>query len=39
MLKTYGLGEYMGFTEDEVKALCEKYDIDFKNSTLAVRKS
>ena len=29
MLKTYGLGEYMGFTEDEVKALCEKYDIDF----------
>ena len=32
MLKTYGLGEYMGFTEDEVKALCEKYDIDFKKT-------
>ena len=29
MLKTYGLGEYMGFTEGEVKDLCEQYDIDF----------
>lgn len=30
MLSPGGLAEYMGFTEPEVKALCEEYDIDFE---------
>ena len=26
-----GLAEYVGFTEDEVKALCDKYNMDFES--------
>ncbi len=29
MLNPRNLGEYIGFTENEVKYLCDKYDIDF----------
>ena len=29
MVEPFGLAEYVGFTEDEVKALCEKYHMDF----------
>lgn len=28
-----GLEEYTGFTEDEVKALCRKYDMDFAEAS------
>ncbi len=30
MLNPRNLGEYIGFSEDEVKKLCEKYSVDFK---------
>ena len=29
MLEPFGLAEYVGFTEDEVKNLCETYNMDF----------
>lgn len=29
MLDTYGQGEFFGFTETEVKDICQKYDLDF----------
>ena len=29
MLDSYPITEYYGFTEDEVRRLCEKYDMDF----------
>ena len=29
MIKPGRLAEFVGFTEDEVKDLCEKYDMDF----------
>lgn len=29
MLDSYPITQYYGFTEDEVKELCEKYDMDF----------
>jgi len=29
MVEPFGLAEYVGFTEDEVKALCESYHMDF----------
>ena len=29
MVEPFGLAEYVGFTENEVKALCEKYHMDF----------
>ena len=30
MLDSYPITEYYGFTEDEVKELCQKYDMDFE---------
>ena len=30
MLDSYPITQYYGFTEDEVKVLCEKYDMDFE---------
>ena len=29
MLDSYPITEYYGFTEDEVRGLCEEYDMDF----------
>ena len=29
MLNSFGLGEYMGFTEKEVQSICDKYALDF----------
>lgn len=29
MVDPFALAEYVGFTEDEVKTLCERYDMDF----------
>jgi len=29
MLDPYGFAEFVGFTEDEVKGLCDKYNMDF----------
>lgn len=30
MLHSYELAPYIGFTENEVKMLCQKYDRDFE---------
>lgn len=30
MLDAYKLSEYIGFTQDEVKQLCQQYDVDFE---------
>lgn len=30
MLQAFGLAPYIGFTENEVKNLCEKYNRDFE---------
>ncbi len=30
MVEPFMLAEYVGFTEDEVKALCDRYDMDFQ---------
>ena len=32
MLDSYPITEYFGFTEDEVRELCEKYDMDFEST-------
>ena len=32
MLDSYPITEYYGFTEDEVRALCAKYDMDFETT-------
>ena len=32
MLKSRMITEYYGFTEEEVKGLCEKYDVDFESA-------
>ena len=32
MLDSYPITEYFGFTEDEVRELCEKYDLDFESA-------
>lgn len=32
MLSPKGLAEYFGFTENEVRALCEKYHVDYKET-------
>ena len=32
MLKSKPITEYYGFTEDEVKKLCEQYDMDFEST-------
>lgn len=32
MLDSYPITEFYGFTEDEVKALCEKYGMDFESA-------
>ena len=32
MLDSYPITEYFGFTEDEVRELCEKYDMDFESA-------
>ena len=32
MLDSYPVTEYFGFTEDEVRELCEKYDMDFEST-------
>ena len=31
MLKSRPITKYYGFTEEEVKALCKRYDMDFRN--------
>lgn len=31
MLDSYPITQYYGFTEDEVKVLCERFDMDFGN--------
>ena len=30
MLDSYPIAKYFGFTEDEVKTLCEEYGMDFE---------
>lgn len=32
MIRPQVLAEYVGFTEDEVKGLCDRYDMDFKEA-------
>lgn len=34
MLSSYPITQYYGFTEDEVRSLCNEYDLDFESTKL-----